>query len=77
MSLVRKSTSAFQFEADPNKIPYADIDFDKYSEFSEKLQESDLRKYIEAEANNFRQDRLEEVSILSAPPVPGRDVIWQ
>lgn len=71
----RKSTIAQQFQEDATKIPCDVINFDKYAEFAEQLQEDDLRKYIEREMTNFQNDRLEEVSVFSGEWWYGDDVL--
>ena len=34
-----------------------------YAEFAKRLEEDDLRNYIEKEMDNFKHDCLEEVSV--------------
>ena len=60
----RKSTQALQFQEDPSKIKCDPINFQQYEEFAERLTEDDLRRYIQREADRFKNERLEEVSSL-------------
>jgi predicted transcriptional regulator len=51
-----------QFQEDPNKIKCDPINFQQYEEFAERLTEDDLRRYIQREADRFKNERLEELA---------------
>ena len=63
----RKSTVDQLFQEDATKIPYNAIKFEMYALFAaQSLGEDDLRNYIEKEMDNFKHERLEEVSVFCA-----------
>ena len=56
----RKSTFAFQPDAD--RIENQPLRFDRCVEFADRLSNDQLIQYIMAEFQNFRNERLEDVS---------------
>jgi hypothetical protein len=63
MDLHSKKTM-FTFKQNADDIPYEELHFDRYVEFSDNLAKPELIDFIMNEVGQFQRERIEDVSSL-------------
>ena len=58
-------TSVFDFKDNAEDIPYVPLNAERVEEYAENLSEQQLINFIMVESENYRQDRLKDVSVQS------------